>query len=133
MLRKLILPCLLCATLSACGGEKPLYSWGDYPKALLSYSKNPDQGAKFSATLETTIKKAEAKRNVPPGLYAEYGYMLLDQGKAPEAIAYFQKERDRWPEAAPLMDKIIARLSAAPIASSASAGAGGSATPSQAQ
>lgn len=111
MLRKIALSCIICATLTACVGDKQLYSWGSYPKALLAYSKNPEQSDKFTAALEQTIRKAEDRKNVPPGLYAEYGYMLLDQQRVPEAVAYFGKERDRWPESASLMNRIIERLS----------------------
>lgn len=98
--------------LGACGGGNALYTWGSYPGALLSYSKNPDQAAKFSAAIEGTLRKAEAKRKVPPGLYAEYGYMLLDKGERDGAIIYFAKERDLWPESRVLMTKVITRLSA---------------------
>lgn len=99
------------AALAGCGGQKPLYSWGDYPSALLSYSKNPDQRDKFAEKLEEVIRKSEAKKNVPPGIYAEYGYVLLEKGNTVDAIAYFGKERDHWPESSAFMTKIITKLS----------------------
>jgi len=47
---------------------------------------------------------------VPPGLYAEYGYALLELGDEQAALAYFAKEQETWPESAYLMTKVISRL-----------------------
>ncbi len=44
---------------------------------------------------------------VPPGLYAEYGYALYEAGQANEALIYFGKEKEKWPESAVIMDKMI--------------------------
>ena len=96
--------------LGACAANQPMYEWGSYQHDLLSYSKNPTEGKKFSAALAVNLQKAEADHRVPPGMYAEYGYTLLDAGDVTGAISYFTKERDRWPESALLMNKVIGRL-----------------------
>ena len=57
--------------------------------------------------LAEVIEEGEAKGSVPPGIYAEYGHVLLDIGKAREAIIYFEKEKNVWPESSMLMDKMI--------------------------
>jgi hypothetical protein len=41
-------------------------------------------------------------------MYAEYGYALYEQGKITEAVVYFQKESDKWPESKVFMSKVIA-------------------------
>ena len=105
---------VLCSLLlaSACvTAPKPLYYWGDYQKALLSYAKNPQEVQKFADQLKFTIEKAEIQDAVPPGVYAEYGYALLELNQAPEAIVFFGKERAKWPESVPLMTRLIDRLS----------------------
>ena len=44
---------------------------------------------------------------MPPGLYAELGYALLEEGQTKEAVGYFEKEKTKWPESGFLMDKMI--------------------------
>ena len=101
----------------------PLYEWGTYQRDLLSYSKNPGETKKFSAALLANIQTAEAAHKVPPGMYAESVYTLLDAGDGAGAVTYFAKERQAWPESAALMDKIIAKLSKRAANDAANAGA----------
>lgn len=101
---------LLVAGMSACSSQKPLYSWNNYNKELLSYYKNPGELNKFAEKLFEDIEKAEIDGKVPPGLYAEYGYAMLELGDSGVAIIYFEKERDMWPEAVFLMEAVISRL-----------------------
>lgn len=108
-IRNLILvPVLL---LAGCSNNKTLYEWSNYPSSLLSYYKSPGELAEFEKKLAAIIEKGEASGRVPPGMYAEYGYVLLESGNATEALVYFGRERDRWPESAPLMNNLIARIS----------------------
>lgn len=98
--------------LAACASNpKPLYEWGDYSRALLKYSKNPSETQVFADKLRKAIEKGETVGRVPPGLYAEYGYTQYDLGHVTEAVVYFGKERDKWPESRFIMEKIIQRLS----------------------
>jgi hypothetical protein len=53
------------------------------------------------------IAIGEPDRKVPPGSYAEYGYVLLLQGKRDEAMAYFEREKRAWPESTRLMDILL--------------------------
>lgn len=92
-------------------GPKSLYQWGDYQPALLSYAKNPDQTAKFAERIKASIDKGEIENRVPPGLYAEYGYALVELNRQPEALEFFAKERAKWPESSLLMTRLIDRLS----------------------
>jgi hypothetical protein len=96
--------------LSACGPPKTLYDWNGYNRELLAYYKSPAEQAKFAEKLFEDIEKAELTDTVPPGLYAEYGYIVMQMGETQTAIVYFTKERDRWPEARYLMDSVIKRL-----------------------
>ena len=61
----------------------------------------------FIKNLEQVIAKAEAKNKVPPGLYAEYGFVQYELENYSVAIDYFNREKALWPESIPFMDKMI--------------------------
>lgn len=108
---------IVCAAglLSACA-ESKLYSWNGYSRELLNYYKSPGETQKFAERLLVDIDKAEKDDQVPPGLYAEYGYAMLELGETETAVTYFTKERDKWPESAFLMNTVMGRLaSVAPV------------------
>ena len=94
--------------LSACAtAPQPKYDWGNYEQAMYGYYKNPSTANELIVSMATTIKKAEAdQRSVGPGMYAEYGYLLMTQGNSQEAIVNFEKEKKRWPESTQLMDRM---------------------------
>jgi hypothetical protein len=83
------------------------YDWGNYEQSMYNYYKNPSNPDELMLSMADTIKAAEAtSRNIGPGLYAEYGYLLMIQGKQQEALVYFEKEKSKWPESSVLMDKL---------------------------
>jgi hypothetical protein len=93
------------------------YEWGNYEQSLYNYYKNPNAPDDLILAIASTIKTAEAtNRSVGPGLYAEYGYLLMMQGKQQDAIANFEKEKIRWPESAQLMDKMTKLAQTQPAA-----------------
>ncbi len=89
------------------GCAQSRYLWNGYDDRLYNYYKNPAETEPFIEGLYETILKSEAENRVPPGIYAEYGYMLYERGKFSEAIVWYNKERDKWPESRLLMDKMI--------------------------
>jgi hypothetical protein len=94
--------------LAACATTTQKYNWGKYDPALYGYYRNPTKLAELSETLEAIIKSADAnKTRVPPGIYAEYGYLQLQAGKNAEAVTMFQQEEARWPESKVFMDRMI--------------------------
>jgi hypothetical protein len=124
-MKYILLP--LCAALAACASPQTLYQWGEYQPALLAYAKNPQGTADFARRLQASIVKAEAENRVPPGMYAEYGYALLDLNRPADAVAQFTKERSKWPESAALMNRLIERVGRAPTPPAAAAAATSSA------
>lgn len=106
--------CLTLALLTSACAEKSMYYWGAYSSNLNNYYKNPGEREKFIEKLHKDLEKAEQKNKVPPGIYAEYGYMMLETGATDQAVIYFGKERDKWPESNILMTKLIDRLAKAP-------------------
>lgn len=98
---------LLIVALTASGCATSQYQWGSYEQALYRYYKNPATLDEYAEQLASVIATAEPERKVPPGIYAEYGYVLLLQGKRDEAIAHFEREKRTWPESTRLMDIMI--------------------------
>jgi len=94
---------LLC---SGCSSTK--YKWHNYDGVLYQYYKNPQDNEEFTEHLNEIIREAEASGKVPPGIYAEYGYAMHEKGQYDEAIKYYQKEYDKWPESRTFMTKMIA-------------------------
>jgi hypothetical protein len=93
---------------AGCAGGGRLYHWGRYDDALYRHYRNPQDREGWVEGLATVIRDAEERSlRVPPGIHAEYGYALYEEGRFPEAIAYFQREREQWPESRDLMDKMI--------------------------
>ena len=95
--------------LSACASQG-LYYWGDYETALYDrYVK--EQPALAEQHLRETMLDAEQKgRKVPPGLYADYGFLLYRRGDMAGAVQFFEKEKQTFPESAVLMSKLIERI-----------------------
>jgi len=91
------------------GGTKSLYSWNNYEETLYKYNKNNLNAAEFEEEMSMVLVKSEKIGRVPPGLYAEYGYILLESGKFEEAVKYFTKESQTWPESKKFMSMMIKR------------------------
>ncbi len=93
--------------LTACAPQSK-YAWGNYDSALYNYYQSPAKQDDLIQELRKTITQADASGlRVAPGLYAEYGHLLLQTGQNKEAIVYFEKERQAWPESATLMNTMI--------------------------
>src|ERR1700739_2447333 len=114
---------LVAATLlvTACATNHQKYAWGNYDHSLYVYYKDPAKAAALAQSLQATISAAE-KTNavVGPGIYAEYGYLLLQQGNATAAIDAFRKEATHWPESKVFMDHMIQAASGPPRKTAAS-------------
>jgi hypothetical protein len=83
------------------------YAWQNYDQKLYNHYKNPAKSEQFIEDLRDIIQYGEESGKVPPGIYAEYGYVLYEQGNFPEAIEYFKKEQAKWPESNVIMTKMI--------------------------
>jgi len=96
-----------------CGCASPhLYEWGKYDQWLYENYKNPKNDEELYVDLTALITEYEShkKPNVKPmapGLYAEYGFLLMRRGENDRAIEYYTKEKALWPEATVFMDSMI--------------------------
>lgn len=97
------------ATLAASGcAPGTMYYWNGYDTALYHHYRNPQDREAFVEALRTTVLEADERGlRTPPGVSAELGYALYEEGRAQDAIPWFERERGQWPESQLLMEKII--------------------------
>ena len=114
-----------------CGCTSPyLYEWGNYDQWLYENYKNPKSDEELYVDLTALITKYESRKNpavkpMAPGLYAEYGFLLMRRGENARAIEYYNKEKALWPESATFMDSMIQVAQIADKSSGTTSGAGG--------
>jgi hypothetical protein len=112
MKKTLILVSIL-ILVSSCTVQKPLYSWSKYDSTSYNYLKNSDEKS-TQALIENyknIIEKQTGTRNVvPPGVYADYGYILLQIGKTDEGKELLMKEVELYPESKIFIDRILKML-----------------------
>lgn len=92
--------CVIVAGTGCTAQKKPLLA--SYSESLYACRKNPTQEMheKHRQTLEGVVHEAgERHEAVPPGVYAELGYIHLKAGNNEEAKKYFKAESDLYPEA----------------------------------
>lgn len=97
----------MAALFSGCTSTR--YNWSGYEDALYSQYKDPANQVSYMEELQEIVE-ASAKKpeiRIPPGIYAEYAYMLYQTGRYTEAVVYFRKEHDLWPESRFFMQKMI--------------------------
>ncbi|MFI5364603.1 MAG: DUF4810 domain-containing protein [Candidatus Binatia bacterium] len=99
-----------CGALASGCAARPLYDWGRYEEGLKASYETHDDASAYSS-LEATITSArQTGHRIPPGVCAEYGFLLYKRGQRESAIEYFQQEAQLFPESKPLMDKLVAKV-----------------------
>jgi hypothetical protein len=99
---------IMAVALCGCATHTQRYAWGNYDPSLYAYYKDPAKEAALEQSLTASISAADSHQGqVPPGIYAEYGYLQLQQGKNAVAVEFFNKEKAQWPESTVFMDRMI--------------------------
>lgn len=106
--RSLAYTLLISAGLAGCA-PKTLYDWGKYEDSLYLRYADKDFGQAESYVNQSLPTTAHPSR-VPPGVYADYGFLLYRRGNYSGALEYFEKEKKTYPESAALMTKLIERV-----------------------
>lgn len=99
--------------LSSCTTQKTLYSWYDSEDATYTYTKRgtDETLTKAMAQYEKVIKKQKGiRKTVPPGVNAEYGFLLYKAGKKEEGLALLKEEIKVYPESEKFISRIIKQL-----------------------
>lgn len=99
--------------LSSCSSSKTLYSWYDYEDKAYQYQKKGEDEL-LPKTMKECLKVIEKQKGIrntpPPGLNAEYGYMLYKLGKKEEALNSYKTEILLYPESEIYVSRIIKQL-----------------------
>ena len=113
MIRKTILLSACVLALASCSTTKPLYSWYNYENITYQYSKKGTDELRLEL-LEQYQKMCDLQKGSrlvpPPGMFAEYGYLLYKTGKEDEGLEFMKKEIDLYPESETYISRIIKQL-----------------------
>lgn len=91
--------------------NRPSYIYEDYSESLYAVKKSTsaESVAKHREVLLSIIEESKAKNvRVPPGVYCEYGYLLLVDGKKEEAFKHFDLEQFTYPESKVFVENLKA-------------------------
>lgn len=103
---KLILGAAALTTVAACAPQSR-FEWGNYENSLYALYQNPDAADGYEQSLRRAIARGDETDRVAPGLNAELGYLLHEQGRHAEAREYFLRERELFPESATFMNRYL--------------------------
>jgi len=108
-LARRIFPALIVAAcLSGCASPpQTLYEWGSFEPQVYAHLKGESREAQIEAMERDQEKIAASGRTAPPGFYAHLGMLYAETGNGAKAIACFQTEKTRFPEAAAFMDFLL--------------------------
>lgn len=112
-MKKILLATLVAMSIASCTTTKTMYSWHDYEDVTYQYSKKRTEELKEKVLAQyqrLTEKQKGTRGVVPPGLYAEYGYMLCMEGKKEEGLKYLNEEIKLYPESEKYISRIIKQL-----------------------
>jgi hypothetical protein len=109
-MKKIIFISFAVIMFASCTPKKQLYSWDKYEITSYNYLKNSDEKStqELIETYQKIIEKQTGTRNVvPPGVYADYGFVLLQANKTEEGKAMLLKEVALYPESKIFIDRIL--------------------------
>ncbi len=113
MMKKFFIVSVCTLLLAACSTTQTLYSWYDYEDITYQYSKKSTEELQVKV-LEQYQKMVQTPRGmravVPPGLYAEYGFLLCKTGKMKEGLSFLKEEVKLYPESEKYISRIIKQL-----------------------
>ena len=112
-MRKSLLLTLIAFAFVSCGTQQQLYNWKGYDDAVYAYTKHSDEKSVESlmAVYERMIQNSGGTRKVPPpGVCADYGFLLIEKGKVQEGKELLVKETVLYPESKLFVDRILKRL-----------------------
>ena len=112
-MRKLFIAAICVIAFTSCATQKSLYTWYDSEDATYKYTKRGTDEllTKAMAQYEKVISKQKGTRKVvPPGVNAEYGYLLYKAGKKEEGFALLKAEIKAYPESETFISRIIKQL-----------------------
>ena len=113
-MKKLFIAVVSVLALASCGTVQPdLYSWYNSEDATYQYTKRASEEKLAEAMAQykkvITMQKG-ARKVVPPGVNAEYGYLLVKAGQKEEGMTLLKEEIALYPESEKFISRIIKQL-----------------------
>ena len=105
---------LTLALLAGCASSEKTFYWGEYSSTLYDLKKEPDEktlGAHKKGLLLIIEESGKRHKQIPPGVNAEYGYLLLQSGNEAEGMEFLDKESTLYPESVVFIDRIKSEYS----------------------
>lgn len=113
MIKKILLIGGCIVALASCSSTKNMYSWYNYEDITYKYSKKSTDELQIKLLEEyqkITLNQKGLRAVVPPGLYAEYGFLLYKTGKNVEGLSFLKEEIKLYPESEKYVSRIIKQL-----------------------
>lgn len=107
-----IILCCFFLTIS-CATKEPLYDWDNYSETSYLYLKNASEESRqeLIQTYERIIETQGGERNtVPPGVYADLGFLLFLSNKKDQGKTMLLKEMELYPESTIFITRILTWL-----------------------
>jgi hypothetical protein len=105
----LLLPLFLVFFYGCQTHQRTIYYWSDYSDKLYKFKKTTTDTTKaqYKRTLLDIISNANTRgKKIPPGICAEYGFILLQDGQQSEGLQYMDKETALYPESTVFVTRI---------------------------
>ncbi|WP_372775599.1 DUF4810 domain-containing protein [Mangrovibacterium sp.] len=112
-LTKLTAASLIAFAAISCTVQQPLYNWKGYDDAVYAYTKTADEQSveHLIKIYDKLIEKPGGTRQAPPpGVCADYGYILLKKGETEKGKELLVRETILYPESKQFIDRIIKRF-----------------------
>ena len=112
-MKKMFFAAICIMALASCQTQKSLYSWYDSEDATYQYTKKltDEKLEKAMVQYKKVITKQKGTRKVvPPGVNAEYGFLLCKAGKKAEGLELLRAEIKAYPESEKFISRIINQL-----------------------
>jgi len=116
-MKKNIVYILLLFLISSCAAPSTLYTWG---KKKYNYQQNSYNYLKASNEESINLLKASyvniienqrgTRRTVPPGIYADYGFLLVSLNENEKGIEMLKREIILYPESTIFITRILNML-----------------------
>src|SRR5680860_1271695 len=113
-MKNIIFLLLITSLLASCSAKKKsLYTWNKYEDTSYNYVKNNNESSSNGLIEEykKIINNQKGTRGiVPPGIYADYGFVLIQTNRVEEGKLMLQKEIELYPESEIFIKKIYSML-----------------------
>ena len=112
-MKKFVISALCVVAMTSCQTQNSLYSWYDSEEASYNYTnrRTEESLTKAMAQYKLVIERQNGERKVvPPGVNAEYGFLLYKAGKKDEGLALLRAEIKAYPESEKFISRIIKQL-----------------------